>query len=384
MPPHWCGRPSTPCSVSGSGSPGRLLGTLAARDPHSAALRRCLQVTVAGSVGFYLFQYVLHNSQAALYALFGAIALGVLSQPSGPPAQRTRTLLVALAAGIVLVTLGTALAVNIVAASAGMLVIGFLVSFAGVAGPRFAGMANGLQLLYILPSFPPYAPELLGERVLGVVVGVGLLMITDRWLWPIPAPPSYRDRLVVAVEQVAAHLSAVREQLADPAVTAELAQRSADAGRAAAGLRLGKLPLTDRPAAPSRRDRGLRHAAQAVRLIDERVDALSALLATAPPGVGLVACGRGRPPSSRRCVWSAPTSPPAAVHQPRTSSRRRSPSWTPRWSASVPTGRSTFGVSPTSRRCAGGCGWRPRSPRRPDRPAPWCWPPGAGTGCTAA
>ena len=39
-----------------------------------------------------------------------------------------------------------------------MFVLGFVVSFVGVGGPRLVGLAAGMQLLYILPCFPPTTP----------------------------------------------------------------------------------------------------------------------------------------------------------------------------------------------------------------------------------
>jgi hypothetical protein len=51
--------------------------------------------------------------------------MGALSDVTGKPSQRTRAYGVSLLVGMILVTLGTALAVNTWAAVAGMLVIGF-------------------------------------------------------------------------------------------------------------------------------------------------------------------------------------------------------------------------------------------------------------------
>ena len=75
----------------------------------------------------------------APYALFGAVALGALSQIPGSPAQRARTLLAVLPVGWVLVTLGTLLSVSTATATAGMFVLGFAVSFAGWAARGWSG-----------------------------------------------------------------------------------------------------------------------------------------------------------------------------------------------------------------------------------------------------
>ena len=132
---------------------------------------------------------------AALFLRLGTIAFGVLSDVGGPPAQRTRTYLGALPVALVLVTIGTATARSTPAAVVGMLVVGFAVAFAGVGGPRIAGVANGLQLFYVLPCFPPYDPASLPQRLVGLVIGVGLVTAADRLLWPAGAPsPTSRPR----------------------------------------------------------------------------------------------------------------------------------------------------------------------------------------------
>ena len=73
----------------------------------------------------------------------------------GRPAVQARTLLAALPVGWVLVTAGTVLPVSTSTAVAGMFVLGFVVCFAGVGGPRLVGISAGTQLLYILACFPP-------------------------------------------------------------------------------------------------------------------------------------------------------------------------------------------------------------------------------------
>ena len=96
--------------------------------------------------------------------------------------------------GWLLVTLGTLLSVDDRAAAAGMFVLGFAVSFVGVGGPRLVGLAAGMQLLYILPCFPPYDPGSLGWRLAGVTMAVLLLAAAEVVLWPDPTPEPYRRR----------------------------------------------------------------------------------------------------------------------------------------------------------------------------------------------
>ncbi len=277
-------------AVTRTAPPLAPLSWLRRRDPELAAVRRAGRVTIAACVGFYVCRYVVGDPTMALYALFGCIALGVLSQTVGPPSQRTRTYGAALAVGLVLATIGTLLAGSTAAAAAGMLVIGFLVAYAGVGGPRVAGVANGLLLLYVLPCFPPYAPDTLGSRITGLVVGVGLLAIADRLLWPAPAPPDFGRRVADAAGSTARYAAALRTALlagptdgpdgehpwtTDPEVTG-LRTRAL---QAAESLRLSNLPAAQRPAGPGVRDRSLTIASASVRLLIGRLAALAALLA---------------------------------------------------------------------------------------------------------
>jgi uncharacterized membrane protein YccC len=238
-------------------------------DPGLATVRRAARVTIVACLGFYLCRYVLDNADMAPYALFGAVALGILSQVSVP---RVPTLLAMLPAGAVLITLGTLLSVNLAAATAGMVLLGFAVSFVGVGGPRLVGIAAGAQLLYILPSFPPYDPGSLGWRLLGFALAVVLLVVAELVLWPDPAPRPYRDRLRAAVAAVARSL----DDVADAWASGARPRVPAEALEAAEALRPSRLPPGETPAAATRRDRACTVAAATTRMLAGRVVDLAA------------------------------------------------------------------------------------------------------------
>ena len=244
------------------------LAWLRARDPGLLTVRRAARVTLVACLGFYLCRYVVGNAEMAPYALFGAVALGVLAQIPGSSAQRARTLLAVLPVGWLLVSLGTLLSVNTWAATAGMFVLGFIVSFVGVGGPRLVGIAAGVQLLYILPCFPPYDPGSLGWRLAGLTLAVLLLAGAELTLWPDPAPVPYRHRLGDAVGALAGCLAAVADGWSgDPAGRERLAALLPEATDAADALRPSRLPPTQRPASAGRQDRALNAAAGTARLV---------------------------------------------------------------------------------------------------------------------
>jgi uncharacterized membrane protein YccC len=205
----------------------------------------------------------------AFYASFGCIALGALSEVTGAPWQRTKTYAAALIAGIVLVIIGTLLAFNTWAAAAGMLIVGFGVAYAGVGGPRVVGAATGLQLLYILPSFPPYAPETLGWRLIGLVLAVALLAMADRVLWPPPIPTPFSHRLADAIHGVHDRLITLLRHDGD--------RRPDPHSDSSPTLRLSSIPTLQRPTGPGRRDRAAMQAATLLSGLEARVAALTDL-----------------------------------------------------------------------------------------------------------
>lgn len=233
-------------------------------DDRVQALRRAVRITAAATVGFLPLVYWLDAPVAALYALFTPIALGALSPLPGSGRDRASLVVRALPWALGLVALGTALAVSTAAAVGGMLVVGFVLSFGAAGGPRPAAAAPGLQLFYILASFPPYAPDTLPERLAGVLVGGVLLVTAESLLLPAPAVASCRLRLAEALDLAA---SAAVQAARRGAVDGAAARRLRAAGQE---LRMSRLPPSVRPAGVGRTDRALAQTAMAVRrLLDQ-------------------------------------------------------------------------------------------------------------------
>lgn len=291
----------------------RVLGGLrTGTGPLPAVARRAVRVTLAACAGFYGFLYGLDQQVGATYALFAAVAMAGLSRIPGTGRQRSAFLVRALPTACALVIVGTLLAVRTWAAVAGMLLIGFCVAFAAAAGPRQAGAAPGLQLLYILPSFPPYAPDTIGQRLAGTATGILLLILAERYVLPDPGVPRYRDRVAEAAAGAARCAAALEE----PPYTLGRAQE-ARADALAQALRPSRVAEAERPAGPGLRERALAHTGLAARTLLARLRALPPPdpgPRAGPAGLDLVRAvrdsaagtaallGQGRPPASDRAL----------------------------------------------------------------------------------
>jgi hypothetical protein len=233
----------------------------------AAAWRRAVRVTVTAIGVFYGCRYGLGDPTMALYGVFAVLAFSLLSQTSGPPAVRSRTLLACLAFGLVDVTIATYAAVNTWVAVVAMFVFGFLVSFAGVCGVRVTEVSTGLQLLFILPSLPPFDPGSLGSRLIGLTIGMVVLLVTDRVLLPDPGPHSFASQLAEATEKARALAAGIVDacRVGGSLPSDELDRLAAEAKTAATAIRLDEVPLAERPSAPTRLERGLTDATGALR-----------------------------------------------------------------------------------------------------------------------
>ncbi|MEU9304527.1 FUSC family protein [Streptomyces sp. NPDC048269] len=246
----------------------------AGRGPASGA-QRAVRTTLAACAGFFVCLYGLDRPVAATYALFSVVSMAALSHVPGTGRQRAAIMLRTTPAAWVLVTAGTYLAVRTWSAVAGMLLVGFVLAFVAAAGPRAAGAAPGLQLLYILPCFPPYAPDTLGERLAGATFGLALLVLAENFVLPEPRGPSYR-RLAAEAADTAARCAAELSR-----APYALSAASTEAARAAGeSLRPFRVAEADRPAGPGLRDRALAHAGLAARTLLSRL----ANLPAPPPG----------------------------------------------------------------------------------------------------
>jgi len=124
------------------------------------------------------------------------------------------------------------------------------------------------------PAFRRTRPTHLGQRLLGVGLGIALLAVADRVLWPAPAPADPAVRVADIAGRVAAYARVLGRELLDGGEGGTPGLRAA-AADAADRLRLTTLPIAERPLGPGVRDRSLTRATAAIRVISGRLGGLA-------------------------------------------------------------------------------------------------------------
>ena len=243
-----------------------LWGWLGQRDRDYAALRRAGRSAIVMPGLFALGDKVFGNADVATFGAFGAFAMLLLVDFSGPMAQRLQAQAALAVVGAVFICAGTAASASPWLAAVSMAVVGFGVLFAGVVSSTLATASTALLLAFILPvslQAPLSAiPQRLAGWGLAAVSGLAAIAL----LWPAPARERLRPAAVAACEALAARLRAeVAFALSggDPAFAADRDQAIARAHGATGALRRIFLATPYRPG-------GLRTSARTLtRLVAE-------------------------------------------------------------------------------------------------------------------
>lgn len=162
----------------------QITAWLRLRDPGLAATRRAARNALVMPSLFALCTQVFHAPAVGTFAAFGAFAMLLLVDFTGPMAQRLRAHTALTVAWLVLVALGTLAAQSVWTATAATVVVGFAVLFSGVVSSVLAGATTSLLLAFILPVSAPAPLAQLPDRLIGVVLAGVTSMIAVWLLWP--------------------------------------------------------------------------------------------------------------------------------------------------------------------------------------------------------
>jgi uncharacterized membrane protein YgaE (UPF0421/DUF939 family) len=189
---------------------------------------------------------VIANTQTATFAAFGSFAMLVLVEFTGRPRSRLTAYLALGLVGAVLVVLGTLCSRNAWLAAAAMLIVGFLILYAGLLGGYFAAAGTAAILAFVLPVTIAAPLSSIPARLEGWGLAAGAATCAVMFLWP----PRSRDVL----RSQAARACLALADLADAKLTgdgATIEARSSSAGEAVHGLRGGFLSAPHRPTGPT-------------------------------------------------------------------------------------------------------------------------------------
>ena len=215
------------------------------------ALRRAVRAAVVIPAAFAFTLLVIRDAQVATFTVFGCFALLVLSDFGGPRRARAVAFVAATLAGAGLVALGTLASATVASGAVVMLVVGFVLSFAGVFGGYLAAAQTGLLLAFVLSVAVPANATLIGTRLAGWTLAGAVSTLAGLFFWPWFEMANLDQRAAAACLAVADLVEALQQRPPD-----ERLNSLREAARAALrAVRAAYAHSGRRPAGPTRRDR---------------------------------------------------------------------------------------------------------------------------------
>ena len=178
-------------------------------DPGHFALRAAARAAVVAPLAFAIGQLGFENSNVALFAAFGALAMLIFVDFSGPRLGRLAAYVGLLIVGVVLIPIGTLCSQSPVLAATVMAVVGFVVLFSGIINGYTAAGATPALLSFVIAVMVPADPADITARLAGWGIGGGLAITAVMVLWP----KRPRDELRAAAAEAC---RALADFLADP------------------------------------------------------------------------------------------------------------------------------------------------------------------------
>jgi hypothetical protein len=186
------------------------------------------------------------NEIAALFAAFAAFALLAMADFGGPPRSRAMAYLFATFVGGVLVSIGTLVSGEPIAAAIVTLVVAFVITQVAAFGGAWGAGMFAVTLAYVLAATLDGSAADIPERVWGWGVGGLVATVMALVLWPAFERPALWSLVVDAVRSCADLVRAAGERTARAA-----------AQQAVHALQAGYETAPYRPSGPAVRDRAL-------------------------------------------------------------------------------------------------------------------------------
>jgi hypothetical protein len=181
---------------------------LSAHDPGFAALRRAGRTAIVMPVMFAVGDQVIANPAVATFAAFGAFAMLLLVDFTGPMRQRLEAQAGLAVTCCLLIGLATLASRSTALAACSMAVVGFVVLFAGIFSSTLAGATTTLLLAFILPVSLPGAVSAIPDRIAGWGMSAAVSLLAISLLWPAPERNPVRGAAIAACRALATRLRA--------------------------------------------------------------------------------------------------------------------------------------------------------------------------------
>ncbi|HXZ71420.1 MAG TPA: FUSC family protein, partial [Streptosporangiaceae bacterium] len=199
---------------------------LRARDPGLVSVKRSVLAAVVVPAIFAIARAITSNPQVPLFASFGSFALMLFVSIPGTRSDKLRQYLALVAAGALLIVVGSLCSNNDALAIAGMAVAAFVVLFAGVLSPTAALGSTYLLLAFVLPVNVPVPPGQIPARLAGWALAAAAALPVILLVWARPWYDTRRAALATAAERLAglvqAHAEGHRDQPAHAAAESAL------------------------------------------------------------------------------------------------------------------------------------------------------------------
>ena len=199
---------------------------LRAHDPGLATVKRSVCAAVVVPAIFAISRAITSDGQVALFASFGSFALMLFVSIPGSRSDKLRHYLALVAAGALLIVVGSLCSNNDALAIAGMAVAAFVVLFAGVLSPAAALGSTYLLLAFVLPVNVPVPPGQIPARLAGWALAAAAALPVILLVWARPWYDTRRAALATAAERLAglvqAHAEGHRDQPAHAAAESAL------------------------------------------------------------------------------------------------------------------------------------------------------------------
>jgi uncharacterized membrane protein YccC len=189
---------------------------LRAHDPGLAATKRSVCAAVVVPAIFAIALAVTSDAQVALFASFGSFALMLFVSITGTRLDKLRHYLALIAAGALLIVLGSLCSTQDVLAVCGMAMAAFVVLFAGVLSPAAALGSTYLLLAFVLSVNVPVPPGQIPARLAGWALAAAAALPVILLVWAHPWYDTRRAALATAARRLADLVQAHAEGHRDP------------------------------------------------------------------------------------------------------------------------------------------------------------------------